>query len=80
MKIKLGFSHFQDLGCPLGFEQVDGKCEDINECQTQANNCLDTQRCDNTIGSFVCVRYVIIFDHILIEKSLESGRKVLKLD
>lgn len=30
---------------------------DINECQVDLHNCLPSQRCDNTIGSFQCVRY-----------------------
>lgn len=30
--------------------------EDINECQINNHDCLDTQRCDNTIGSYTCIR------------------------
>lgn len=29
-------------------------CVDINECSINNHNCLPTQRCDNTIGSYVC--------------------------
>ena len=29
---------------------------DVNECQLEVHNCLTTQRCDNTIGSFTCIR------------------------
>ncbi|XP_049316269.1 fibulin-1 isoform X5 [Bactrocera dorsalis] len=29
---------------------------DINECSINNHNCLPTQRCDNTYGSYVCVR------------------------
>lgn len=29
---------------------------DINECQINNHDCLDTQRCDNTIGSYTCIR------------------------
>ncbi|XP_054745586.1 fibulin-1 isoform X4 [Anastrepha obliqua] len=29
---------------------------DINECSINNHNCLPTQRCDNTHGSYVCVR------------------------
>jgi fibulin 1/2 len=43
--------------CPLGFKESSGKCEDLNECQTGEHNCLESQRCDNTLGSFVCTRY-----------------------
>lgn len=30
--------------------------KDINECQINNHDCLDTQRCDNTIGSYTCIR------------------------
>jgi hypothetical protein len=30
---------------------------DINECQVNKHNCLPSQRCDNTIGSFHCIRF-----------------------
>nr|CAD7265358.1 unnamed protein product [Timema shepardi] len=30
---------------------------DVNECQVNSHNCLPTQRCDNTIGSFQCIRF-----------------------
>lgn len=29
---------------------------DINECSINNHNCLPTQRCDNTVGSYVCTR------------------------
>lgn len=29
---------------------------DINECQINNHDCSDTQRCDNTIGSYTCIR------------------------
>lgn len=29
---------------------------DINECQIGTHDCLEGQRCDNTIGSFLCSR------------------------
>ena len=32
-------------------------CADINECQLGVASCLQTQRCDNTIGSYQCIRY-----------------------
>ena len=50
-------SFLQDKNlCPVGYSLTDGECKDINECQTGAHTCKDSQRCDNTIGSFVCVR------------------------
>lgn len=30
--------------------------KDINECQINNHDCLETQRCDNTIGSYSCIR------------------------
>ena len=29
---------------------------DLNECQINNHECLDNQRCDNTIGSYRCIR------------------------
>ncbi|CAH2243695.1 jg8755 [Pararge aegeria aegeria] len=47
--------------CIKGFE-LDPKtraCTDINECATDLNNCIpETQRCDNTVGSFLCIRFL----------------------
>lgn len=31
---------------------------DINECLTRRHACLESQRCDNTIGSYQCIRYI----------------------
>ncbi|XP_052752971.1 fibrillin-1-like [Galleria mellonella] len=47
--------------CKLGFELdiITGACVDVNECATDQHDCLsDSQRCDNTVGSFICVRYL----------------------
>ncbi|XP_030566689.1 fibulin-1 [Drosophila novamexicana] len=33
------------------------ECVDINECSINNHNCLSTQRCDNTIGSYICTRW-----------------------
>ena len=43
--------------CPAGFLETGGKCEDVNECMTGEHSCLVSQRCDNTLGSYVCTRY-----------------------
>lgn len=29
---------------------------DVNECQINNHECLEHQRCDNTIGSYTCIR------------------------
>ncbi|XP_059051450.1 fibrillin-1-like [Achroia grisella] len=47
--------------CKLGYELdiITSACVDVNECATDQHNCLaDSQRCDNTVGSFICVRYL----------------------
>jgi len=46
----------ENESCPLGFKLSQGECIDINECQAGTNDCMDSQRCENTIGSFICVR------------------------
>jgi fibulin 1/2 len=33
-----------------------GECRDINECQLGTHTCHHSLRCDNTIGSYDCVR------------------------
>ncbi|VVC44156.1 EGF-type aspartate/asparagine hydroxylation site,EGF-like calcium-binding domain,EGF-like calcium- [Cinara cedri] len=44
--------------CKNGFQldQVTNACTDINECQLNTHTCQEFQRCDNTIGSYQCVR------------------------
>ncbi|GAB6029259.1 hypothetical protein CHUAL_005025 [Chamberlinius hualienensis] len=41
-------------GYRFNFEQR--MCVDINECQQGSHTCQASQRCDNTIGSFTCIR------------------------
>ncbi|CAH0746876.1 unnamed protein product [Bemisia tabaci] len=45
--------------CKTGFQtdNVTLACVDINECQTKTHDCHSSLRCDNTIGSFQCVRF-----------------------
>lgn len=38
--------------CFAGYELINGKCEDVNECQ--ASPCHETAVCANTIGSYQC--------------------------
>ncbi|CAK1546756.1 unnamed protein product [Leptosia nina] len=47
--------------CKLGFEldHTTGACVDINECATDQNDCIPlSQRCDNTVGSYLCIRFI----------------------
>lgn len=30
---------------------------DINECQLNLHTCQESQRCDNTAGSYQCIRF-----------------------
>ena len=55
-------------------EPDSGYCRDVNECQLGTHNCHESLRCDNTIGSFHCVRvqdcgtgYTINADHDVCE-------------
>ncbi|KRF99819.1 LOW QUALITY PROTEIN: uncharacterized protein Dwil_GK13673, partial [Drosophila willistoni] len=44
--------------CQAGYslDVTQDRCVDINECSINNHNCLPTQRCDNTIGSYICTR------------------------
>lgn len=45
--------------CKLGYELdiITGACVDINECATRQHECIpEAQRCDNTVGSYLCIR------------------------
>lgn len=42
--------------CSDGFKLSGNQCIDINECQLGIHRCPFDHRCDNTIGSFICVR------------------------
>ncbi|XP_072945783.1 uncharacterized protein [Epargyreus clarus] len=47
--------------CKVGFEldPTTGACTDINECATDQNDCIpESQRCDNTVGSYLCIRFI----------------------
>ena len=40
--------------CKQGYYFVNGKCEDIDECQRDNNTCDKNANCINTFGSYVC--------------------------
>nr|XP_022296650.1 mucin-like protein [Crassostrea virginica] len=42
--------------CPSGYDEIDNKCQDINEClSNQTNDCNpDNQACANTDGGYLC--------------------------
>lgn len=44
--------------CKLGFtlDPLANACVDINECQINNHECSEKHRCDNTIGSYNCIR------------------------
>lgn len=50
----------QDQRCALGFtfNHQTNRCEDVNECAMNKDNCLPGQTCENTVGSFHCLRTV----------------------
>jgi hypothetical protein len=39
---------------PLGYEQRDGKCVDIDECKTANGGCVDGRTCSNSEGGHAC--------------------------
>ncbi|KAI6656370.1 Cysteine-rich with EGF-like domain protein 2 isoform X3 [Oopsacas minuta] len=41
------------VACSSGFRMADGKCEDIDECDTN-EICLENEVCSNTDGSYSC--------------------------
>lgn len=44
--------------CEPGFQfnSITNECEDIDECASGTHNCTINYRCDNKIGSFICIR------------------------
>ncbi|XP_065910736.1 cysteine-rich with EGF-like domain protein 2 isoform X2 [Dysidea avara] len=41
--------------CKSGYGQVNGLCEDVNECEAEEDPCeLETEICDNLPGTFMC--------------------------
>ncbi|KAK3800770.1 hypothetical protein RRG08_003174 [Elysia crispata] len=40
----------------FGFNSVTGRCEDLNECGLGVDHCRTGERCENTVGSYVCRR------------------------
>ncbi|XP_052690973.1 LOW QUALITY PROTEIN: uncharacterized protein LOC128168852 [Crassostrea angulata] len=43
--------------CPKGYNDIDNKCEDINECEENRTNVCNTrtERCENSEGSYLCI-------------------------
>ena len=41
--------------CKDGFDRVNGKCKDTNECEAGLHNCSPLQVCWNEVGSFTCL-------------------------
>uniref|UniRef100_A0A182KDD4 EGF-like domain-containing protein n=1 Tax=Anopheles christyi TaxID=43041 RepID=A0A182KDD4_9DIPT len=41
--------------CPEGYQWMDGRCQDIDECALQADECGESFSCINTRGGFICV-------------------------
>ncbi|XP_077184565.1 EGF-containing fibulin-like extracellular matrix protein 2 isoform X2 [Paroedura picta] len=47
--------HFS-CACPQGYQQLSTRlCQDINECETGAHQCTDSQNCVNFHGGYRCV-------------------------
>ncbi|XP_013200140.1 fibrillin-1 [Amyelois transitella] len=60
-QICLNTNGSHECHCKLGFELdiTTGACMDVNECATGQHNCIpESQRCDNTVGSYLCVRFL----------------------
>ena len=41
--------------CSEGFDNSDGNCADIDECDLSPDYCPDSSSCNNTIGSYWCL-------------------------
>eukprot|EP00105_Crassostrea_gigas_P037421 XP_019921569.1 PREDICTED: fibrillin-1 isoform X2 [Crassostrea gigas] len=43
--------------CPKGYNDINNKCEDINECEENNTNVCNTrtERCENSEGSYLCI-------------------------
>ncbi|XP_052712036.1 uncharacterized protein LOC128186279 isoform X1 [Crassostrea angulata] len=43
--------------CPMGYNDVNDKCEDINECEGNSSKVCNTfiEHCENTEGSYQCI-------------------------
>ncbi|GFS06059.1 fibulin-1 [Elysia marginata] len=40
----------------FAFNSITGRCEDLNECGLGVDHCRTGERCENTVGSYVCRR------------------------
>ncbi|XP_065942276.1 uncharacterized protein [Magallana gigas] len=43
--------------CPKGYNDINNKCEDLNECERNSTNVCNTltEHCENTEGSYLCI-------------------------
>ena len=55
--VQLGNSYGEQSGCPPGFKEEDGDCQDINECLVGGHDCLQVlsvapclHRTDSTVA------------------------------
>uniref|UniRef100_A0A8W8NAK6 Uncharacterized protein n=1 Tax=Magallana gigas TaxID=29159 RepID=A0A8W8NAK6_MAGGI len=48
---------FNCTDCPLGYKDIENKCEDINECENNSAVSCNSQSetCENTDGSYFCI-------------------------
>ncbi|XP_063713010.1 uncharacterized protein LOC134841143 isoform X2 [Symsagittifera roscoffensis] len=53
-KVEQTFSEYKCV-CKEGFEGDGITCEDIDECLLSYDNCNETARCSNTVGSYECI-------------------------
>ena len=45
----------EEVRCLNGFISDSGKCNDINECKLEEDECSENQACMNTKGSYLCI-------------------------
>ncbi|PIC33121.1 hypothetical protein B9Z55_013219 [Caenorhabditis nigoni] len=65
-----------EFGCPMGWLYQHGHCVDIDECATLMDDCLESQRCLNTPGSFKCIRTLSCGTGYAMDSATEQCRDV----
>ena len=64
--------------CRDGYEEIDGVCQDINECGLGTKLCILPWTCKNTVGNYTCQENVLIIWDSVSTCNFQAGNRNIK--